>query len=92
MSGGFVRGQITIMLPTMSTIRLTGRGSGGNNGRGSTLGGGFKDNKGISLANRPSSPSEKRPGQLPLRNPFDPDGGDREKGEARGFFGVRWFP
>lgn len=38
----------------MSTIRLTGGGSRGNNDRGSTLGGGFKDNKGISLANRPS--------------------------------------
>lgn len=43
----------------MSTIRLTGGGSRGNNDRGSTLGGGFKDNKGISLANRPSCLVEK---------------------------------
>lgn len=51
----------------MSTIRLTGGGSRGNNDRGSTLGGGFKDNKGISLANR-SSCSLKN--LLPLGNSF----------------------
>lgn len=51
MSAVFVRLRITIKLPTMSTIRLTGGGRRGNNDRGSTLSGEFKDSKGVSLAN-----------------------------------------
>ena len=70
MSGVFVRSRITIKLPTMSTIRLTGGGSRGNNDREEVHRAEreFKDKEteGPSLANRPLSSVEKEaPKELP---------------------------